>query len=312
MTETEDELLRKIKILNEQVWEFRATVPLITRWLSNFDGLVFEADTERLYALFLLSNFMYFGAKETRELLKSLYRDAFKYPVIEMIRKTNADTLDSQVIDQRFDQELRRTRFLGVGNPAESGTHLLYYFRQENRLAKELFINSHELFSYESLRVTLRDDTISRYIFIDDIAGSGTQARQYSKTLVRTIKALSPSAHVAYHMLFATSEALHTIHSETAFDRVTAVFDLDQSFRCFGAKSRYFARDAGVDLSGVAKMCEAYGHRLWSDHPLGYKTGQLLLGFHHNTPDNTLPIFWFDSEKPPWHAMFRRYPKIEW
>lgn len=30
---------------------------------------------------------------------------------------------------------------------------------------------------------------------------------------------------------------------------------------------------------------------------------------HHNTPDNTLPIIWFDEDKSMWTPIFRRYNK---
>jgi hypothetical protein len=42
-------------------------------------------------------------------------------------------------------------------------------------------------------------------------------------------------------------------------------------------------------------MVEKYGKKLYKNHMLGYKDSQLLLGLEHNTPNNTLPIFW--SEK---------------
>ena len=45
-------------------------------------------------------------------------------------------------------------------------------------------------------------------------------------------------------------------------------------------------------------------------NPLGYDNCQLLLSFFHNTPNNSLPIFWFEDEQVEWKPMFRRYPKI--
>jgi hypothetical protein len=59
-------------------------------------------------------------------------------------------------------------------------------------------------------------------------------------------------------------------------------------------------------------MSEAYGRELWRLYPLGYRNGQLLVGFHHNTPDNTLPIVWKDDIRcrgRPWEPVFRRYWK---
>ena len=53
-------------------------------------------------------------------------------------------------------------------------------------------------------------------------------------------------------------------------------------------------------------MCEKYGNKLTKGYPLGYGGCQLLLGFSHNTPNNTLPIFWCDNN---WTPFFKRYNK---
>jgi hypothetical protein len=53
-------------------------------------------------------------------------------------------------------------------------------------------------------------------------------------------------------------------------------------------------------------MVEKYGKKLYKNHMLGYKDSQLLLGLEHNTPNNTLPIFWSEEE---WSPIFKRYGK---
>jgi hypothetical protein len=134
--------------------------------IENFDGQTTSAQIEREHALFLLSQFMYFGSRELRELLRALYRDLFRYPIIEKIRRNNNDSSDLELIREKFRDELRHTRFLGVGNPAESGVHLLYYFRQENGLPTELFLDSQRLFKRTKRswlgfgRLSLRDPSI--------------------------------------------------------------------------------------------------------------------------------------------------------
>ena len=95
------------------------------------------------------------------------------------------------------------------------------------------------------------------------------------------------------------------------FDSVEAVFELDGSFQCFGQDSRYFVhKQEGVTREFAHQMCQQYGNRLEPGHPLGFEDGQMLIGFHHNIPDNTLPIIWHNgSPGAPWRPMFRRYPK---
>ncbi len=317
MESLRESLIYKIKTLNETVWERRATEPAIEEWLANFADSHPPDLNEREHALFLLSNFMYFGSRQIRELLKALFRDIYRYPIVETIRRSNGDTIDSQIIDPLFKAELARTRFLGVGNPAESGCHLLYYFRQENGLPKTQFIHTHEIFSRVPGRPQrqLRDATVKRYIFLDDFCGSGKQGTEYSRDIVEEIKQLNPDAFVAYYVLFATTQGISKIKNETAFDAAKAIYELDSTFKCFSTDSRYFrAPPSGVDRGFCEGMCRKYGATMvGAPHVLGFDDSQLLIGFHHNTPDNTLPIIWFNEPSGvPWKPMFRRYPKLEW
>ena len=117
---------------------------------------------------------------------------------------------------------------------------------------------------------------------------------------------------LAYFTLFATEHGIAEFQQKTGFDKVDAVFRLDDTYKCFKDESRYFVNcNPQIERLFAEKMCRAYGVQLSPNNPLGYKDGQLLLGFHHNIPDNTLPIIWFDEEAGiPWTPIFRRYPKF--
>ena len=43
---------------------------------------------------------------------------------------------------------------------------------------------------------------------------------------------------------------------------------------------------------------------------LGFGNCQLLLSLYHNTPNNTLPIIWFDEDNQLWSPIFKRYNKV--
>lgn len=313
MIEFSEQLKRKIKVFNETIWEGKITEPKIERWLKNFKGKVGNTKDERLHALYLLSQFMYFGEREIRELLKALYRDLFKYPIINEIRKSNNNTTNFKIINEKFNKELNDTRFLGIGNPSESGTHLLYLFRQENFLNKELFINSYQIFNRVGNRkkVTVRDNNIKRYVFIDDLCSSGTQAYLYSKDLLGDLKNLKPDVSVMYYTLFGLKEGIENVR-KTKFDKVETIFLLDDSFKCFNNNSRHFLEEnESINRDFAKKISIEYGKELFSNFPLGYKNNQLLLGFHHNIPDNTLPIIWVKKiGEKAWEPIFRRYDKL--
>ena len=310
----EEALYSKLKTLNERLWDGRATRVTIDRWLDNFAT---PAGDEHLHMLHLLSQFIYFADREVRELLHALYRDLVRYPVIENIRRANGDTRDFAVIEKKFQAELEKTRFLGIGNPAESGTHLLYFFRQENRLKRKLFVSVPELFdgAMNDPKVQLKAPNVTRLVFVDDFCGSGSQAKSYSKGVLQVLRDIEArdgiSIEISYLVLVGMTGGLETIRANTLFDRAEAVFELDDSYKSLEPGSRHFENvPAGVSQARSRELAEQYGRDLDHTWPLGWDHGQLLLGFHHNVPDNTLPIIWWDEAAPPWRPILRRYPKL--
>ena len=312
-----EELEAKIKLLNRTTWERRAPKLVVDGWVAQFEEDRDSKDDEQLHALFLLSNFLYFGLEELRSLLRALYRDFIRSPAVQQIRRANGNTLDLDKINAEYTSQRSRMRFLGLGSPAESSALLLYFFRQENSLPRDLFISPEDIFepigTSDPTKTKLREPSVNHYVFIDDLCGSGTQARRYSRDIVGPLKALSGAITVDYYVLFATSRGLRAVEGLGVYDTVRSVYELDDSFRILGSGSRLFGSEVEFfERAKIRKTCEKYGKRLWARHPLGYKDGQLLLGFNYNTPDNTLPIFWRGDEweDGPWKPVFKRYDKV--
>lgn len=302
-----DALERKIKILHNSAWrdKWAWDSDQYSKWLSNF-----KEGEERLNAMFLLSKFMYFDNETIRELMIRIYEDLYKRPIIYGIREQNGLTREKSIIENAFKEALSKTRFLSIGNPSESSAHLLYFFRQENFLSRELFISPHELFTHvkdgEDIRAELRTEGVERIVLLDDFCGSGKQATTFHDQFVKYIKEKAPHIIISYYALFAIEDGLNIVQ-KLSFDQAEAVFVLDESYKCFSEASRFFIDD-DVDLKKPCKeMSERYGKRI-SSNPLGYKDCQMLIGFHHNTPNNTLPIFW--QERNGWNPMFKRFVKI--
>lgn len=312
--DTYSELVRRVKLLSERLWERHCQEPDIRAWLDNFDGRhCGDTKRERLHALHLLASVSYFGLREIRVLLRSMFRDLYRYPIVQELRQNLGGTKDSVEIDARFKQELTATRFLGMGNPAESGTHLLYYFRQENRLPKELFVHQHELLTsaVTDPAVDFSPLTLRRVVFIDDLCGSGDQSIEYSRTLLRDLKTVAAKRGRAisfhYYVMFGTSTGLARAAQESMFDAVDAVCELDTTYQTFGNDSRVFTRPPNqIEVATSQRLASGYGSELWPDWPLGYQNGQLLLAFHHNVPNNSLPILWAEETEQPWVAAFPR------
>ena len=336
---TKDEIYKRIEVLNFTLWENRAFKTHIEEWLSNFKN-----ENDKDYALYMLSRMMYFSAANIRNLLKTLYRDKIRYPIIREIRKHNSNTLDSKILESEFFEELKNTRFLGVGNPSESGVHLLYYFRQENNIPKDLFVNTDDLVVYEqdelgNLHAKLRDKfkNVKRFVFIDDLCGSGQQATSNDSNVrrcVNNLRSFIPLSNISYLMLFGLKSGIEHVRKfiepstgSFLYDYVDAVIELDESYKCFSEKSRYFTNIDNYDKIIAKDVAYRYGYELSfqlaakqgfvspdlekiaAHRALGFGNNQLLISMHHNTPDNTLPIMWFDEDKSIWTPIFKRYNK---
>lgn len=319
------ELHKRIKILNETLWGGNYRHGKVTEWLENFDN-----EEEKMHAVFLLSNFMYFSAPQIKQLLISAFRDIYKYPIIENIRKQNNNTLDPNFIESEFKKIKDSTLFLGIGNVSESGIHLLYKFRQENKLPKTIFQENEK-----PLYIERDGEIISNYgdrnhiVYFDDFAGSGSQAISYGRENLSKIRKAFPNATISYILLFSTTRGIEAIRASRLFDKVDCVVEIDNSFRLFDTNSRYFKEmNILINREVLLDICKKHGKVLMriigerlghqdvfaehfaEAHALGFGNCQLLIGFEHNVPDNTLPIIWFNEDESIWTPFFGRANKI--
>lgn len=309
------EIEKKLETLARHAWDNEVDLPKIHRWRDNFTGRVFDQVLEHEYCLFMLSKFVYFSQRMVKEMLSSLYRDHFYGPLRRHIRQANNGTRNSNLIDAEYNKQLAKTRFIGSGNVSESGPHLLYVFRQVNDLSVNLFTDLGSAFKEvqagkNTIYVPI-DKRVTRYVIFDDVVGSGRQVSTYLTKVLAQIRASAPHVELEFMCLFATTEGLQTLNGPALFKgKAKCLFELDETYKAFGLKPRYFTDAPTWFVSDDAKkISNFYGKPLFKDHSLGYRDGQLLLGFNHNTPNNTLPIFWKDGGRAAWTPIFKRYEK---
>lgn len=317
MEELKEKYHAKIKIFNETLWDGKVNKTKVLSWLENFKS------EEQIHALFLLTQFIYFSDYQIKEMFVSIYRDYFKYKHIELIRQNNSNTLDSVFIKSEFEKILSKTRFVALGNVSESSAHLMYIFRKENSIRTDIFIDSSQIIDCDS--------NVEHFVFIDDICGSGNQAYEYTEVALRNIDKYFPTAKKYYYVLVGTLEGKEYLKKYTNIDYIDSVLDLDDTFKCFDPKSRVFKnKDKEIDVATIKDFVGQYGKDLIgsmikrsdssiSSHDLdynseinkyGYGNGQLLIAFEHNTPDNTLPVFWYNEDMISWNPIFKRANKI--
>lgn len=311
-----ENLIAKIEKLSLWLWGNRIKEKNIYSWLENFNGIYSKDEKkEKQLALILLSQFMFYDLREIRQALKSIFKDFYMAPLISSFRQTT-DSYNMDDYNAHFKAELQKTRFLGVGNPSESSSLLLYFFRQKNDIPKDYFAESCQL-----LVENEDNNKVSNLIFIDDLSASGSQAIRNLKNIIIKIrdrrKELKNEINISYFTLFATTEALEKLRNHTyadgnkLFDRVESIFELDSTYRTFAENSRYITANEEKEFfkksckKDYLKRCEV--EDIKNEGECGYSDTQLMLGFFYNIPNNTLPIFWSDSKD--WKPLFKRYNK---
>ncbi len=195
---------------------------------------------------------------------------------------------------------------------------MLGEFRKTNSIKKDLFIERSEL-----LNLTLGD--IEHFVFIDDICGSGHQAYNENKKYVSHIKNRFPHSKIHYYSLVGLEEGLEYLNKNRDYDYLESVLRLDKTYKCFSSESRIFKNNEdSINQDDLKEICEYYGIQLYESillrqrydvsqanhHKLGYNDSQLLIGFYHNTPDNTLPIIWYNEDMITWNPIFPRANKV--
>ncbi|WP_281227587.1 phosphoribosyltransferase-like protein [Flavobacterium aquiphilum] len=313
----EQNLHTKIKCLNETLWDGKGSYRKVKAWLDNFH------DDEKTHALYLLSQCIYFNDFQIKQLLISIYRDFFKYPHIATIRRSNGNTLDEIIIKREYDKILQNTRFVSVGNPSESSARLMGDFRKENKIRKSLFISE--------LEIEKCPKEVDNFVFLDDVCGSGNQMVAYTKDAISLINSNFPKAKTYYFLLLGTTEGKDFVRKNTNINIVDSVLELDNSFKAFHPDSRVCKSiPSDIDINKIRDFTGKNGKRLMSSifqredpyidpyvlHILcerdkfGYMDGQYLIAFSHNTPDNTLPVLWYNENIITWNSIFKRAQKI--
>lgn len=285
-----DEIMK----ISQISWDLNFSRDDIDEWLQNFSGeATGSPKAEKVMALWLLSNFVYYNINDVREFCRFLYSEFIHTKLVEYQSDNKFQDIS---VEKRIAHILDATLFLSLGNDSESGSNILYYFRQVNSLDKSVFQKDMAK-EYENI------------VFVDDVTISGTQALTYISNIKESIK-----NRKVYFLTFLASDVatdelkhidVHTLCGNYISDRE----------KCFSRNSYVFAPEGrNRYLNLTEKMCRYYGEKITKGHPevtgypLGFDEAQNLFCFFYNTPDNTLPIFWCDRNG--WKPLFKRYEKI--
>jgi hypothetical protein len=265
----------------------------VEHWIGQFEP------PARPAILKLYSALRYYSNEETREQLTSLLR-----------------TLPRNIV--------RHAVFVGLGRHlAKSGTHLLYFVKHAYRElcsgvpSEEVMLRFQPIHSLEAAvrRGQLRADAL---ILVDDFFGTGRQATADLSRL-SVVSSQLWTRRKYYIAVTGFKRGMSTIiesFPEMKGRILTAAPVLTDGDRAFAWPSRIFS--SLKELRETQRICASVGEALLRGQvrslaqrkrqALGWDDDQALIAFGHNTPNNTLPIFWARGvyQGREWQPIYRR------
>lgn len=271
-----EQYLDEVKTKNDYLWDGNRDRQTIENWLDNFE------ENEKEYALYLLTKFTFYKSEEIDQLGKS----AFNLLMHEFSFNLELDG-NSHIPTRNY--ILQHTKFFPMkGHGATSGAMLQYSFRHVNKLDSSIFLED----------LNNIPDEVHEIVFIDDILGSGKESEDYWNDVISKIQRKDLTLY--YIPYLGMKKGIERIISKTKL-KIMPVIEISDMHQAFSENSIYFKN---TDLkSTCCTISEKYGKTLFPPGPLGYGNTQLLVGFQHNVPDNTLPIIW---QSVGWTPIFKR------
>lgn len=271
-----DVLMEDLRKRIDVCWSKSINICDIEEWLSNFNGKVYDVHSEKILALVLLCNFIQISHDE----------------LLHLCQVVNYEFIHSlAIIDSNYSQLVKSTTYYPIGNPSESSSLVLYFFRLSNNIPKDKFNNYPQSYSNSEF-----------YIFIDDVSITGTQAHKYLSKFIKdnNIK----NARNIYYLSLIGSEKAKRLIETLDINYISGCF-IDDRLNLFSSPS--YTNFNPEESILVKDFLKGYRDEVGFD-PLGFMGSSLAIGFYYNVPDNSLPIFW--SSINNWKPIFKRFHKL--
>lgn len=247
----------------------------VFRWLRNFD------ESEWTMALDVLDKVVYYSSDRIDENLEVGIKKIVK------------------------DHKGEKLRILPVGKVGKSGAVMVYHINKavkKLKIPKEYF----EVVTLEQLNSQSADTVL---ILLDDYSGTGNTLVDFYKNDV-SARIVGKNMHCY---------ALCVAYMKKAKEYIKANSGLkiygDEYGPAFVRRGSVFGYEPS--MKKIREFCFKYGAMMfpnWQNSPqkpLGFMNTQALICFEHTTPNNTLPILWFDKKilatGKEWNPLFPRF-----
>ncbi|MDO8653488.1 MAG: hypothetical protein Q7R66_14985 [Undibacterium sp.] len=250
-----------------------------------------------LLGAYLLDNLCFRSRDQFFSMLDTLFLDFLNSR--DFTKKTGlVDFLQSRP-DATTTSALRIVPVIGLSAPpTKSGPYILRLAQRRYGIRSHWLCWPHQLQSIEGL---------SDLIFVDDFCGTGEQFIEFSRSIeLDQICKKNSTLQITYLVAAAHVEGIHKISMEFPFVHIKCAEKLGaintvlsneclDRYQISGFQAQIMAQYQDVvKRAGLpqGKIANGYG-----------KLG-LAYGFAHATPNNTLPIFWYETDN--WTPLLER------
>jgi len=288
----ESVILDSRNLINRGLWEIPTA--RFDSWINQFVG-----PEEEFFAACLLDHLIFRTSSQFEAGLKALFRSNLQGKIF--IGSSDDELMIK--LAGRQETQLRIVPVIGEKDPpTKSGPLVL------RRLQRIMHIRHKWICWPWQAAAKIRESEINTVIFVDDFLGSGKQFETFFNQW--GFNQLQDNATYYYASVVAHGNGLDHIAKTLPYVQVISAEQLNKSHDFFSedvwsrlgqemisateAKDWYlaFAKEKGL----IPNTTGAFG------------VGDLSLafGFSHSTPNNSLPIFWYENETTGWQPLLER------
>ncbi|EGG34825.1 phosphoribosyltransferase-like protein [Paenibacillus sp. HGF5] len=288
---------RIITLIKYRLWG-NLTVDRFRTWQKQF-----ETEHELYYAIYLAQQLVYYSKKDILSMISYCIANSIKGFILNQ-----TETLDQSYTKLEWNSLMNDTKRntlvcpLFIDSPAASGYLISRMLRDQGLIAEDELCNSYEQLIYK----LKRRGNIKGIIFVDDMMGSGEQAKSAFKdtidldgketSLKRYLEENFPEIPVTICVAVTPAQTLQDVEEELgciviAGEVLTGKHDVLSSL--FWGEKRF---DEGQRF--LQKMQQNYRIPL-----TGHGTNAWSVTFEHGTPDNTSPFYY--ASPNGWTSLIR-------
>jgi hypothetical protein len=273
---------RTRRLIETQIWE-GIERDRLEYWLNAFDS----HGCDRILPAILLDGLIFRSRNQFIALMRHLL-----YLLSRSFEGVDEDQFVAR-LQSHAEHHIRFVPVIGAtAPPTKSGPYVL-------RILQRLFRVRNKWLIWPAALEKLSSE-VRVIVFVDDFCGTGTQFTDFlMSTNAAALKSERPNMRFVYLLAAAHIEGIAAIQKQYPFIEIICADQLTRSHDFFSpvAFERYREPDIGIRVNEeYTKLAESIGlpknPKLDSS---GFGKLGLSYGFFHSTPNNTLPVFWYET-----------------